>query len=206
MAAPGIMAGASMASGLLGNMKAQGAANKAQGTRDALNRRLIDRFDRMMGIVHSADVHGQFDPNQTIGRMKADANQGRQIEEAQTAAGAEKMGYQPGDTAFSRAMGRVSERFQTGIAQNAEAIRSGKLREELSAYGAPSGQDLAPGINAAEQDQQMALSQMQDPSGMLSSLMPYLQGKQGMFPGYSQGARMGFTAANPKTWSGLGWY
>lgn len=153
----------------LGNQSAQSAANKASAKANQLTDRQVKLFDTLMGLVQDADGRGAFSPDERLKQLGMDFKTGQEA----TAGAARIAGYKPGD---SPVRDELTSRTMD-YSKMAGDIRRSALFDKIGAYKGIDPSQLNPAIGQYNNQQQMALSRMQDPSGILSGLMGTM-GKQ----------------------------
>lgn len=156
--------------GYLANQSAQKSANRAQAKAAELTDRQTRLFDTLMGIVENADKSGEFNPDERLRQLGVDFQTGQE----QTAGAARIAGYRPGDSPVRDELTSRTLDF----AKMRGDIRRSALLDKIGAYRGIDSSTLNPGIQQANNQQQMALGQMQDPSGLLSGLIQGLGGSK----------------------------
>jgi len=182
--------------GFLQNQQARGDANKANAgaleqaqLNYLLQKGIVDRstglFDTLRGIVSKADAGGQFDPGTFLARLRDDTAL-NQSQDLGNAAGAMRiMGMRPGDSEFNTRTDAIRNKYDLNFRQQDAGIREGLFNQKLGAYEGLANVlqgvgNNANGANAALQGQynamaQQAYGQMQNPGGLIASILPYLQ-------------------------------
>lgn len=182
--------------GFLQNQQARGDAKDANASalqqaqlNYLLQKGIVDRqtglFDTLKGIVGNADAKGQFDPGTFLSLLRDDSALNERLDLGNAAGAMRIMGMRPGDSEFNTRSDAIRNKYDLQYRQQDAQIRQGLFNQKLGAYeglasvlqGAGGN---ANGANAALQGQynamaQQAYSQMQNPAGLLASILPYLQ-------------------------------
>lgn len=170
------MGGASLIQGAMANDAASRAANKQYGLQKGLVDRQTQGWDLLRQAIQGAEQGGFFDPSKRLAQQNAILDNAQSLDLGNQAGAARTLGYRPGDTAPLDSMRATSQSYNLQKQAADQSIIDNTFNSKLAAYGALNGgsQSLNAGIQAAGQQQQLALSRMQNPSGFLGALMPYL--------------------------------
>ena len=185
--------------GFLQNQGARSDANKANAgaleqamLNYQLQKGITDRqtalFDTLKGVVGKADAGGQFDPGTFLSLLRDDTNLNKSQDMANQAAQMRILGYRPGDSEINTRQDAVANKYDLNYRQQDANIRQGLFNQKLGAYEGLAGVLQGAGANtnsasAGLQNQynamaQLAQSQMQNPGGLIASILPYLQNQK----------------------------
>jgi hypothetical protein len=173
MGAAAVPLAAAGITGLVGmdaNKKAAKSADKSRKDQKALTQRQVDLFDTIRSIVEGADLGGQFDPERRIQDMERDVMRTSNTEQNNLAGALKVLGYKQGDSEIGKRVDSVNTKYRQYIGEQRGRIRQEAFADRLGAYRAINPESLNPGISTAGQQQQIAMSQMQNPGGFFGSV------------------------------------
>lgn len=160
--------------GAKANADASKAQRRAQRGQDAVIQRMVDLYDTLMGKVKETEAQGGFNPDYYINQAEKDAarTEGRDL---QNVAGAYRtLGYRPGDSAPQDALRGVRSRNLEALDTLRANLRRQAFMDRIAAYGSVGTGSLAQAGGMYGQQFNQAQGRMQNPAGMLASIMPYL--------------------------------
>lgn len=170
---------ASLASGMSGNKGAQKAAASAAKSQKDLAKRQAMLFDTIFNTVKGADQQGFFNPDKRLEQLTADSAKYSGLDQGNTAGAMRVAGYKPGDSEIGLNLGAIKNKYALDWQRQANDIRNQSMQNKLNAYGAAGGVNLGGAMQVYGQQQQNAMSQMQNPGGLLASLAPFMQKQPG---------------------------
>lgn len=160
---------------LFGNSSAQRAANRAAADARRLTDRQVKLFDQMLGFADQARERGDFDAEQRIAGLERDMARYEGRDLGNLAGALRTAGYRPGDSELGTRLDAVKQKYRGDLDRMRLDERRKALFDMMGAYGATNPQGLNTAIGFNQGQQQLALSQMQDPSKLFASIMPYLR-------------------------------
>lgn len=169
------LAGLSALTGAKQNGQQASAASNASNAQAALIKRQTAAFDTLMGVVKGADAAGQFDPTKQLDNLSADTSRYESRDAGNTAGSDRIAGFQAGDTPETQALEDVKTKYRGQFQDLSNQIRQSTFGQKLNAYAtaAGAGGGLNAGIGAYGQQQQVALSRMQNPGQVFAASAPY---------------------------------
>jgi len=173
-AVPLAVAGAGLVGGMMQNDTQRRAANRAAGQQQELLNRQREIFDTINNLRRLAEGQGFFDPKKRIAQIDKNSAEYEARDLGNLAGALRVAGYRPGDSELGVRLDAVKRKHKGDRErQYAEAERQ-SFFDHINAVAAANGGMLNPGIEAAQRQQEIALSRIQNPAGFLASLLPYL--------------------------------
>lgn len=172
-------AAGSLLGGALGNAQDSSAANAQIANANALAQRQSKLYDTLFNAAQTADQQGLFDPGKQLQFLQQNTqyNEGQALK---SLAGAmQEMGYRPGDSPSQNLMSQAVADNLHNYTQQAQQIPFQALAQKQAAYGAANPAALNQGINLSTNLANYYNGQMQNPSGLVNSLVGLLGGGYG---------------------------
>lgn len=166
----------SLISGKGANDKARKDAKKAQEGSKALEQRAISLWDKLFARAEQSEKDGTFDPEKRIQALEKDTAHYESQDLGNLAGAMTVAGYRPGDSETGTRLDAVKVKYRRFLDNMRDEIRTKSFFEQNAAYQAASPQYLQPGLQGNAQRGAQAQSNIQNPAGFLSNLLPSLQG------------------------------
>ncbi len=169
-----IFGGLGLISSLMQNESARKSASKANSKAGKLDDRLVKLFDVLFSNAETADKAGQFDPEKRIASLERDTSRYEGQDMGNLAGALRVSGYKPGDSEIGTRLDAVKGKYRSFLDTMRDQIRQNSFTEKQNAYASANPNILGGPLQDARQSQAMSLSQIQNPSGFLSSFLPML--------------------------------
>lgn len=167
---------ASLISGKKANQNASSAAGAAGRRGAAMEKRLTALFDLLFSNAREADQSGQFDPEKRIAALERDTGRYESRDMGNLAGALATAGYRPGDSEIGTRLDAVKGKYRSFLDTMREQIRQSSFMEKQQAYLSANPNILQPAMANAANQQQIAMSQLQNPAGFLQAFLPTLRG------------------------------
>lgn len=173
---PGTATAVASGLGLMGNKGAQKAANRAAKQGRALEARATRVWDKLFANAEEAERQGQFDAERRIASLERDTANYESRDLGNLGGAMRVAGYKPGDSEIGTRFDAVKMKYRRFFDATRDTIRQNVFNEKQAAYAVPLGY-LQPGLQGAQNRQNIALGSMSDPSGFAMALAPFLKDK-----------------------------
>lgn len=170
-----ILGGVGLLSQMDSNRRAEGDAAAARAAQEALLQRKTKFFDMMLAMAKRYQGMGAFSPERRLAALSGDAARLLSKDRNNNLGAMMIQGYRPGDSEMGIRDDAVRAKYAEEFARRSEEIRREAMRDEFATFNSVSRQDLDDSLQYYGKQEGNALSRMQDPSGLLGSMLPHLE-------------------------------
>ena len=164
----------SLISGIAQNERARRDANRAARLQRALVAKQMEWYDRAMGIYNDAKKAGKFDPDSRIRNLEKRTAEYEGMDAGNLAGALKVAGARAGDSEIATRLDTVKLKYRKYLDEMRDNLVSQTLADEVNTYRVADPSVLNGGIQTAGQQQQLALSQIQNPANALAAFLPYI--------------------------------
>jgi hypothetical protein len=171
---PALAGAVSLWQGAQHNASQRRAAGQSLAQQQDWLQRQLSWYDTMFGNARRLDESGAFDPSAQIrGLEKATAKfEARDL--GNLSGALRTAGFRPGDSELGTRLDTVKAKYRDQLDQMRLALQRQSVFDKIGAYNSANPGVLGQGINTLGSNYAMQLGQIQDPTALFGSVMPFL--------------------------------